>query len=148
MAHSSSMSYSINLRVQYSDTDKMQVVYHGNYIRYFHAVRTEYFRAAGYPYSDMEKEDFQMPVLGVTADFKSPAVYDERLSISCKVSKLAPASMEFEYEIRNAETGQLHVSGSSRHGFTNRDLRPVPLKKHCPEIYSFMAELYQQDKTE
>ena len=46
----------MNLRVQYYDTDKMMVVYHVNYIRYFHTVRTEYFRAAGYPYSDMEKE--------------------------------------------------------------------------------------------
>ena len=30
----------MNLRVQYYDTDKMMVVYHVNYIRYFHTVRT------------------------------------------------------------------------------------------------------------
>ena len=138
----------MNLRVQYYDTDKMMVVYHVNYIRYFHTVRTEYFRAAGYPYSDMDKEDFQMPVLSVAADFKTPAVYDELVTVSCKITKLAPASMEFDYEIRNAETGELHVTGHSRHGFTSRNLRPIPLKKKCPEIYAFIEELYRSESKE
>ena len=48
------------IRVQYSDTDKMMVVYHANYLKYFQTARTEYFREAGFPYSDMEKDDFQM----------------------------------------------------------------------------------------
>ena len=43
----------MNLRVQYCDTDKMMVVYHVNYIRYFHTVRTEYFRAAAVSYTHL-----------------------------------------------------------------------------------------------
>ena len=33
------------LRVRYSETDQMGVVYHGNYIDWFEIGRTEYFRA-------------------------------------------------------------------------------------------------------
>ena len=46
-------------RVQYYDTDKMMVMHHANYIRYFEMGRTEYLRSEGMPYSEMEKNDFQ-----------------------------------------------------------------------------------------
>ena len=55
----------------------MGIVHHSNYIRYFETARTEMFRMSGYSYDDMEKSGIYMPVLSVSADFKTPAVYDE-----------------------------------------------------------------------
>lgn len=138
--------FEYKVRVQYFDTDKMQVMHHANYIRYFETARTEFLRAKGFAYSDMEKEDFQIPLLYVSATYKTPAVYDEVISISCRIVKLGYASMEMKYEVRNAQTGQLHVTGHSRHGFTNADLRPIPLKKKNPEMYAFFEKLYEEDK--
>ena len=138
--------YCYKTRVQYYDTDKMMVMHHANYIRYFETARTEYFRDEGFPYSEMEKENFQIPVLSVQAKFQEPAVYDEGIAITCRIVKLGPASLEVDYEVRNAETGVLHVKGHSRHGFTNHDLRPIPLKKRLPEIYEFIERLYEKDK--
>jgi len=139
-------AYCYKTRVQYFDTDKMMVMHHANYIRYFESARTEYFRDEGYPYSEMEKEDFQIPVLSAQAKFAEPAVYDEVIAIYCKLVKLGPASLEVDYEVRNAETGELHATGHTRHGFTNRALRPIPLKKRLPEIYAFIERLYNKDQ--
>ena len=97
--------FEMEMRVPFFDTDKMQVVHHANYIRYFETARTEYFRARGLAYSDMEKYELQIPVLGVDAKFQTPTVYDEVIILACSMTKLGPASMEFDYEIRNAETG-------------------------------------------
>lgn len=133
------------IRVQYFDTDKMMVMHHANYIRYFETARTEYLRSEGMSYSEMEKGDFQIPVLSVQAEFKDPAVYDEEIVIGCRISKLSHASFELEYEIRGKENGKLHVRGKSRHGFTNHDLRPIPLKKKQPELYAFFEKLYKKD---
>lgn len=138
-------NFECKIRVQYFDTDKMQVVHHANYIRFFETARTEYLRAHGLAYSDMEKEQMQIPVLSVNARFRTPAVYDELISITCKIVKLGAASMEIEYEVRNSETGELHVTGHSRHGFTDENLKPVPLKKTHPDIYEFFEKLYKQD---
>ena len=140
--------FECKIRVQYFDTDKMQVVHHANYIRFFETARTEYLRHFGFAYSDMEKEHMQIPVLSVNAKFRTPAVYDELISIKCRIVKLGPASMELEYEVRNSDTGELHVTGHSRHGFTNQDLKPVPLKKTNPEVYAFFEKLYQESKAE
>ncbi|MDD6190663.1 MAG: acyl-CoA thioesterase [Firmicutes bacterium] len=140
------MAYIHEQRIQFFDTDKMQVTHHANYIRFFETARTEYLRSEGLPYSDMEKGDFQIPVLGVEAKFKTPSVYDELIAIECRIGKIAPASFEVEYEIRNAETGKVHVTGRSRHGFTDANLRPIPLKKKNPELYNFFMRLSEQDK--
>ena len=75
------------------------------------------------------KNQAYMPVLSVSADFKTPAVYDEVLELACRVSKLKGASIEIEYEIRGEESGEVHVRGKSSHGFTTPDLKPVRLKK-------------------
>lgn len=138
--------YCYNVRVQYFDTDKMMVMHHANYIRYFETARTEYFREEGFPYSEMEKEDFQIPVLAVQVKFQQPALYDEVIAITCKIVKLGPASLEVDYEMRSTETGLLHATGHTRHGFTTKSSRPIPLKKKYPEIYAFIERLYEKDK--
>ncbi|MDD4200001.1 MAG: thioesterase family protein [Eubacteriales bacterium] len=138
--------FETTVRVQYFDTDKMMIVHHANYIRFFEIARTEYLRAEGMSYSEMEKEDFIMPVLSVSAEYKEPAVYDEEIVIGCRIAKISHASMEIEYEIRGKENGKFHAKGKSRHGFTNRALKPIPLKKKQPDIYEFLTRLYENEK--
>lgn len=134
------------IRVQYYDTDKMMVVHHANYIRYFETARTEFLRSEGFAYSKMEEGDLMIPILSVQAKYKTPARYDDLLAISCRLVKMGPASMEIEYEVRDAETRELRVTGHTRHGFTNRELKPVALKKHDPEIYEFFKKLYERNQ--
>ena len=138
--------FEMTYRVPYFDTDKMQVVHHANYVKYFELARTEFLREAGFAYSEMEKHKLQVPVLGINVKYHEPAVYDELITLSCRMSKLGPASMEFEYEVRNAETGRLHVTGSSRHGIVNEEYRPAALKRNYPEVYEFLKNLYEAGK--
>ena len=79
-----------------------------------------------------------MPVLSVSVDFKTPAVYDEVLILACWVKKLRGASIELEYEIRGEESGEVHVTASSSHGFTTPELKPIRLKKEAPELYEML----------
>ena len=51
------------LRVVYGDTDQMGVVYYANYLRYFEFGRSEYIRAQGRSYRDVEKEGARLPVV-------------------------------------------------------------------------------------
>ena len=132
--------FETKIRVQYYETDKMGIVHHSNYIRYFETARTEFFRSSGYAYDDMEKSGIWMPVLAVNVDFKTPAVYDEVLVLACGISKLKCASVEMEYEIRNEETGAVHALGTSRHAFTTPQLKPIRLKQEAPEFYKIFKD--------
>lgn len=132
--------YETKMRVEYYETDAMGIVHHSNYIRYFETARTELFRSKGYSYDAMEKSGIYMPVLSVSAEFKQPAVYDEVISVFCWIEKLKGASIELRYEVKGTESGQLYVKGTSSHGFTTADLKPVRLKKEAPEIYEALKE--------
>lgn len=128
------------VRVQYFDTDAMGIVHHSNYIRYFETARTEFLREVGYTYERMEAEGLKIPVLGVSVDYKTPAVYDELIKIKCWIKKLGGASFEVEYEVSSVEDGTVHATGWSRHGFTDDNLKPVALKRKFPEVYSVFIE--------
>lgn len=54
------------------------------------------------------------------------------------MKKLRGASIELEYEIRGEESGEVHVTGSSSHGFTTPELKPIRLKKEAPELYEML----------
>ena len=140
------MQHEMEYRVQYYETDNMGIVHHSNYIRYFETVRTEFIRTAGIPYDRIEELGVYIPVLSVSADYKTAAVYDEIITLSCRLVKLSYASFELEYEVRNAETGQLHVTGWSRHGFTDKSFRPVVIKKAAPEVYEVFRKVYEESQ--
>ena len=51
------MIYSMTeIEARYQETDKMGVIYHGNYATWFEVARTDYIRKLGFSYADMEKE--------------------------------------------------------------------------------------------
>ena len=134
------MKYETRITVQYYETDMMGIVHHSNYIRYFETARNDFFREIGYPYEKIEEDGIFVPVLDVSASYKVPAVFGEELAVICTIVKLGHASFEVEYEIRSAKDGTLHVTGTSRHGFTDKSFKPVPLRKVAPHILKVFQE--------
>ena len=128
-------TFEMEHRVGYAETDAMAIVHHSNYIRWFEMGRNHLLRCIGYPYSELEKMGIWMPVTGVSCQYKSPSVFDEVVVIRCWVEKLKGASVYLAYEVLSRETGQVKVTGSSSHGFTDPDLVPLRLKKEFPDLY-------------
>lgn len=138
------MKFEAKIRVQYYETDSMGIVHHSNYIRYFETARTEMMREAGLPYDAMEKAGVWMPVLSVNVEYKMPALYDEVISVFCRIEKLRGASLDVAYEVRG-EDGRLCAVGSSSHGFTDPDLKPVRMKKEQPEMYEVFSRMASEE---
>lgn len=127
--------FELEHRVAYVETDAMAIVHHSNYIRWFEMGRNDMLRTIGYPYSKLEKMGIWMPVIGVGCDYKSPAVFDEVVLIRAWVDKVKGASVYLAYEVVGKESGEVKVTGSSSHGVTDTDLRPLRLKKEFPDLY-------------
>ena len=123
------------LRVRYSETDQMGVVYHGNYIDWFEIGRTEYFRKEDLVYKDLEAEGILMIVVNIECNYHYPARYDDLVTITTKVEEVKRSRLTFSYEIRDSETDKLLVSGESTHAFVNQDFKPISLKREAPEYW-------------
>ena len=106
------------LRVRYEETDKMGVVYHSNYIIYYQVGRTEMFREIGLSYDALEKMGFIMPVVEVSSRYKSPAYYDELLTVRTIIREMPMARLAIDYEIYN-EQGTLLNTGRTVLGFVD-----------------------------
>src|SRR5690606_13067494 len=96
----------INIRVRYSETDKMGVVYHGNYAQYLEIARVEWLRNLGISYREMEDNGVMLPVVSLHIDYKKSARYDDLLTVEVKLLKIPSVKIEFEYKLTD-EQGQI-----------------------------------------
>jgi acyl-CoA thioester hydrolase len=100
-----------NIRVRYSETDQMNVVYHGNYAQYFEVARAEAIREMGITYKEMEEMGIVMPIVELHTKFLRPAKYDDLLTIKTQLRELpADHRIEFHHEVYNEE-GKLLTIG-------------------------------------
>ena len=108
------------LRVRYAETDKMGVVYHANYLIWFEIGRTEYCRARGFSYRDMEESENAFLVVAESyCRYKAPAYYDDVLVVRTHVTELRRRSLRFGYEIIREADGIVIAEGETGHVVTD-----------------------------
>ncbi len=108
------------LRVRYSETDKMSIVYYANYLIWFEIGRTEFCRARGFSYRDLEEnEDAFLVVAESYCRYKAPAYYDDELLIRTHITELRRRSLRFGYEVVRASNGQIIAEGETGHVVTD-----------------------------
>ena len=122
------------VRVIYGDTDQMGVVYYANYFRYFELSRSEYLRARGGNYTQIEQGGFGLPVVAAHCDYKRPAKYDEVLVIDVHLAELRRASMRFEYEVRREGDGAVLASGHTVHACIGASGKPTGLPESVVKL--------------
>ncbi len=91
------------LRVRYSETDRMNYVYYGNYAQYYEVARVEALRSLGVSYRSMEESGVMLPVTDLQVKFMRPAQYDELITIKTTIPVLPAVRIQFEYELFNEQ---------------------------------------------
>jgi len=120
----SASSFRSTVRVRYAETDQMGVAWHGEYFAWFEVARTDLLRSRGYTYRQLEEEGLRLPVVEAQARFLRPAVYDDVLEISTRVSEIRGARVAFEYEVFREGSDTPLAMGSTSHAAMGRDGRP------------------------
>jgi len=112
------------LRVRYAETDKMGVVYHANYLVWFEIGRTEFCRARGFSYRDMEENENAFLVVAESyCRYKAPAYYDDVLIVRTHITELRRRSLRFGYEIVRESDGVVIAEGETGHVVTDQNSR-------------------------
>jgi acyl-CoA thioester hydrolase len=108
------------VRVRYSETDKMGVVYHANYLIWFEIGRTEYCRARGFSYREMEENEQAFMVVAESyCRYKAPAYYDDELIVRTHITEKRRRALRFGYEIIRAADGMVIAEGETGHVVTD-----------------------------
>lgn len=118
------ISHDYQIRVRYADTDKMGIVYNGNYLRYFEIGRTEMLRSMGLPYSSLELDGYQLPLLEAHIEYLKPARYDDVITIRSSYQAAASPVIRIEYVVMLH--GDTLARGYTRHTFVDaQTFKPV-----------------------
>jgi acyl-CoA thioester hydrolase len=120
------LSGETQIRVRYAETDRMGLLHHANYLVYFEQARTELLRTQGLTYREMEDQGFFLVITNVEVKFKSPAHYDDVLTIRTTVSRTTPIRIEHNYHVscdgRAVAEGRTTLACVDRAG----KLQPLP----------------------
>ncbi|HEU4474996.1 MAG TPA: thioesterase family protein [Gemmatimonadales bacterium] len=95
------------VRVNYSETDQMGVVYHARYLVWLDVARTEHLRLAGMSYRELEEAGLRLAVAEASIRYRQPARFDDRLRIRCWVRDLASRRIDFGYAVEREEDDRL-----------------------------------------
>lgn len=119
------MAHRTTCRVIYGDTDRMGQAYYGNYFRWFEIGRTEFFRALGLAYREIEERGILLPVSETHAKYSAPAFYDETIVIETAVDPSVRAGIKFDYRIFREDGRTLLAEGYTKHAFVDASGRVV-----------------------
>lgn len=108
-----------NVRVRFSETDAMGVVYHANYFPWFEIARTQLLAEIGLPYRELQDAGFLLPVLDAQVSYRISAKYDDDLAVHAAMKTFPRARIRIDYEVRRGS--DLLATGSTVHAFMNRD---------------------------
>lgn len=126
------------ITVRYAETDQMGIAHHSNYAVWYEVGRTDFIRAMGISYSEMERRGIIVPLLSLDCKYRKPALYEDELVVRTHLLRANGVKMEFEYQIfKNGEKDPINT-GHTVHGMVNKRLEPVHLKKTHPDIYEMI----------
>ena len=100
----------------------MGIVYHANYLIWFEIGRTEFCRARNFSYREMELNDNAfLVVVESYCRYKTPAFYDDLLTIKTRITEFRKRSLRFGYEIFRTADQVLIAEGETTHLVTDAD---------------------------
>jgi acyl-CoA thioester hydrolase len=117
----------IRVRVNYSETDQMGVVYHARYLVWLDIARTEHLRLSGMSYRDLEVAGLRLAVAEVALRYRQSARFDDLVRVRCWVRDLASRRVEFGYAVEHADDGRLLVTAVTALFALDAAMRPTRL---------------------
>lgn len=135
------MDFTYERKINYYETDRMGVVHHSNYIRFLEEARCQMLAHFQMPYSEFEANGVMIPVLGVNCDFKHHVTFDDTIIIKPFVKEFNGVRLTMGYTVTDTKTGNIVLTGETKHCFTDMNLRPVRLQKQIPDFYEKFVDM-------
>ena len=134
------MEAATKIITRYSETDQMGIIYHSNYAVWFEAGRTDFLKKIGFSYKEIEGRGILLPLYEMNCKFKSPARYEDEITIKTSLKEITKVRVIFSYKVINDLDGKLLSLGETMHGWTNRDLKLINAEETIPEVYYLLSK--------
>ena len=118
------------LMISFEDLDPMNVVWHGNYLRYMEQARFNMFNKLGYSYQDFGTDNYAYPVAKMNIKYIKPAKLGDVLTVKTEIISAEP-TLDIKYVIYNKKTQDKILEASTMQIAINTDTKES--KYYAPE---------------
>ena len=102
----------IELSPAFHDLDPMEVVWHGNYIKYFELARCALLQRFDYDYPQMRDSGYLWPIVDLRSKYVRPARFGQRLRVRAEIVEWENR-LKIEYRISDADSGSVVTRATS-----------------------------------
>lgn len=103
---------SINYKVAFYDVDPMNIVWHGNYVKFLEIARCHLLDKIGYNYDDMKRDGYAYPIVKMDVKYISPASFGDELEITATITNYY-GLLKIAYDIYNNTTNKLSAKANT-----------------------------------
>jgi len=109
----------IEMKVRFHECDPLQIVWHGNYFKYFEEGREDFCKKNGISYLDAKSNGFATPIVKTQCEHKLPLKYADEFEVETRFINSEAARMIFQYKIFSS--GKLICTGETTQVFTDKN---------------------------
>ena len=95
----------VEMQVQFFDLDPMQIVWHGNYVKYLEVARCALLDKIDYNYEQMRASGYAWPIIDMHLRYAGPAAFGQRLLLRAEIVEWENRLL-IEYAITDATSGK------------------------------------------
>jgi acyl-CoA thioester hydrolase len=121
------ISAEIAVTAQFYDLDPMQVVWHGNYARYFEQARCALLDKLGYSYPEMKKSGYIWPIVDMHIKYVRPVRYAQRLRVEATLVEYENR-LKIAYTCRDEESGEIVTKAQTIQLAVNTETQELSLE--------------------
>ena len=103
----------VELTVQFYDLDPMEVVWHGNYAKYFEVARCALLEQIGYNYAAMKESGFAWPIIDMHVKFLQSLSFGQTAIVRAEIVEWEHW-LKIDYAIRDKTSGMRLTKGTTR----------------------------------
>ncbi len=92
------------MHVRFNECDPLNIVWHGNYVKYFEDGREDFGRAYNFSYLELYNQNgVSVPLVHLEMDYKKTVSFGEMIRVETKLVDDPAAKIVFEYKIYNSK---------------------------------------------
>lgn len=119
-------------RVRYAECTLGNHVYHARYLDFLDEARGEFFRSIGMPLGRLQEADTIFPIVEYRLHYRSPARYDDALTIEVAMAELKRVRLVFRHRVVNQD-GALNLEAVATYACTSLDGEPKRVPRELAE---------------
>lgn len=138
------MEIETRIPVRYAETDQMGVVHHSVYPVWFECGRSDYIKAFGIPYDELERLGLMLPLIRLSLEYRNPIRYGDTVIVKTSLAQSSGVRMTISYRVFVEGCDKLCARGFTEHVWTSSELKPVNLSKFRPDVYSRLIPMFNE----